>query len=65
MCPILHKKSVAYDNMEFKDFEIIDYLGSGGFSQVYLAKCKLDSQYCALKFIRKDTITSAKKVKML
>ena len=59
------KKPLNYDFLEFKDFEIIDYLGSGGFSQVYLAKCKLDSQYCALKFIRKDTITSAKKLKML
>jgi len=40
-------------------------LGSGGFSQVFLARCRIDHQYCALKFIRKDTITSAKKVKML
>ena len=41
------------------------FLGSGGFSQVFLARCKIDYQYCALKFIRKDTITTAKKVKML
>jgi serine/threonine protein kinase len=43
----------------------VKFLGSGGFSQVYLARCRLDLQYCALKFIRKDTITTAKKVKML
>lgn len=40
-------------------------MGNGGFSQVYLAKCKLDYQYCALKFIAKESITSSKKVKML
>ena len=65
LAPIMIKKSISYDCLQFKDFQIIDYLGSGGFSQVYLAKCRLDSQYCALKFIKKDTITSAKKVKML
>ena len=32
---------------------------------MFLGRCRLDLQYCALKFIRKDTITSAKKVKML
>lgn len=43
----------------------MNYLGSGGFSSVYLAKCLIDGQMCALKFIKKDTITSAKKVRML
>jgi hypothetical protein len=32
---------------------------------VFLGRCKLDHQFCALKFIRKDTVTTAKKVKML
>lgn len=32
---------------------------------MFLGRCKLDHQFCALKFIRKDTVTTAKKVKML
>lgn len=65
LVPCMLKKPLNYDNLDFGDFDIIKFLGSGGFSQVYLARCKLDHQYCALKFIRKDSITSAKKVKML
>lgn len=63
--PALLRHSISYDSLEFSDFQIIRFLGSGGFSQVFLAKCKLDYQYCALKFIRKDTITTVKKAKML
>ena len=32
---------------------------------MYLAKCEIDQKVCALKFIKKDSITSAKKAKML
>jgi serine/threonine protein kinase len=65
LVPAMLKKAVSYDSLEFGDFEVLKFLGSGGFSQVFLGKCKLDYQYCALKFIRKDTITTVKKAKML
>lgn len=63
--PCILRKPVSYDSLEFSDFEIVRFLGSGGFSQVFLARCKVDQQYCALKFIRKDSITTAKKARML
>lgn len=63
--PTFLKRPISYEALEFADFEVVKFLGSGGFSQVYLGRCKLDMQYSALKFIRKDSITTAKKVKML
>lgn len=63
--PTFLKRPISYEALEFSDFEVVKFLGSGGFSQVYLGRCKLDMQYSALKFIRKDSITTAKKVKML
>jgi hypothetical protein len=63
--PSFLKRPISYEALDFADFEIVKFLGSGGFSQVFLGRCRLDMQYSALKFIRKDTITTAKKVKML
>ena len=63
--PSFLKRPISYESLEFADFEVVKFLGSGGFSQVYLGRCRLDMQFSALKFIRKDTITTAKKVKML
>lgn len=65
IAPALLRKPISYETLEFSDFEIVKFLGSGGFSQVYLGRCRLDLQYCALKFIRKDSVTTAKKAKML
>lgn len=53
LSPLLLEVPISYDRLEVNGFEIVRFLGSGGFSQVYLARCKLDQQYCALKFIRK------------
>lgn len=63
--PCLLKRPISYDSLEFSDFEITRFLGSGGFSQVFLGRCRVDQQHCALKFIRKDSITTAKKARML
>lgn len=63
--PIVVPKKPCYDHLDLTDFKILQYLGSGGFSNVYLAKCEIDQRICALKFIKKDSITSAKKAKML
>lgn len=41
------------------------HLGRGGFSTVYLGKCLIDGQLCALKFIEKNSVTTEKKMKML
>ena len=39
--PSILKKPISYDSLEFCDFEISKFLGSGGgFSQVFLGKCK-------------------------
>lgn len=65
LTPILVRSKISYENMEFRDFSVLDYLGSGGFSSVYLAKCHIDGQLCALKFIKKESITTAKKIRML
>ena len=63
--PILACEKPCYDRLHLSDFQLLQYLGSGGFSTVYLAKCEVDQKLCALKFIKKDSITSAKKAKML
>ena len=63
--PILVPSKPSYDRLHLSDFQLLQYLGSGGFSTVYLAKCEIDQRLCALKFIKKDSITSAKKAKML
>ena len=63
--PQLTKTKPNYDKLNLCDFEIVQHLGCGGFSTVYLAKCQIDGNMCALKFIRKDSITTAKKIKML
>lgn len=63
--PILVSEKPSFENIELKHFQLLKHLGSGGFSTVYLAKCEIDQRVCALKFIKKDSITSAKKAKML
>jgi serum/glucocorticoid-regulated kinase 2 len=63
--PILVAAKPSYDKLRLSDFQLLQYLGSGGFSTVYLAKCEVDQRLCALKFIKKESITSAKKAKML
>jgi serum/glucocorticoid-regulated kinase 2 len=47
------------------DFIIYQCVGVGGFSKVYLAKCKLNGKLCALKFISKSYIINNKKFKLL
>ena len=37
--PILVSQKPSFENMELTDFQLLKYLGSGGFSNVYLAKC--------------------------
>ena len=37
--PILVTEKPSYDRLHLSDFQILQYLGSGGFSTVYLAKC--------------------------
>ena len=63
--PILVINKPSYERLHLSDFQLLQYLGTGGFSTVYLAKCEIDQRLCALKFIKKDSITSAKKAKML
>ena len=48
-----------------RDFIIYQCVGVGGFSKVYLAKCKLNGKLCALKFISKSYIINNKKFKLL
>lgn len=62
---LISKKQPNYINLQFTDFELIKHLGSGGFSTVYLARCKVDGTLCALKFIKKSSIVSESKYKML
>lgn len=40
-------------------------IGVGGFSKVYLGKCKTNGKLCALKFINKSYIINNKKFKLL
>jgi len=51
--PILVSERPSFENMELSNFQLLKYLGSGGFSNVYLAKCEIDQKVCALKFIKK------------
>lgn len=65
MQPILVGERPSFENVELRHFQLLKHLGSGGFSTVYLAKCEIDQKICALKFIKKESITSSKKAKML
>lgn len=51
--PILASERPSFENMELSNFQLLKHLGSGGFSNVYLAKCEIDQKICALKFIKK------------
>lgn len=57
--------AVATREIGLTDFTLYQCIGVGGFSRVYLAKCKLNGRLCALKFISKSYIVSNKKHKLL
>jgi serine/threonine protein kinase len=52
-------------NVNITDFEIYRCIGVGGFSKVYLGKCKFTGELCALKFVSKEYIINNKKQKLL
>jgi serine/threonine protein kinase len=62
---VLAYSKPSYKNIEFSDFQFIKYLGNGGFSSVYLARCLIDGRLCALKLIKKSSILTQNKYKML
>lgn len=53
--------SVSQKEVNLTDFVVYRCIGMGGFSRVYLGKCKRDGKLCALKFIDKNNIKNSKK----
>jgi serum/glucocorticoid-regulated kinase 2 len=57
---VLANKKPNYKSIEFCDFHFIRFLGNGGFSSVFLARCLIDGRLCALKLIKKSSMSQNK-----
>ena len=56
---------VRNEKISLQNFEIIKPIGSGGFSKVFLCRCKFDNNFYAMKLINKDMIVKNKKKRII
>lgn len=59
------KLPLIQSNSSLSNYEIIRPIGSGGFSQVFLSRSKIDNNFYALKLIEKNMIVKNKKEKLV
>ena len=59
------KLPIIQTHFSLSNYEIIRPIGSGGFSQVFLSRSKIENNFYALKLIEKNMIVKNKKEKLV